>query len=390
MNEWNFDNIFNFREIGGLQSNICGNDGRKKYMHCGMFFRSALPIRLSSRDFDTIKKLQIQTVIDLRTPDELKLYPIPIMLQTNMDYYNIDLLDGKSLGDDLAASYIEIVENYSSIKKILNIIHNTSGPVLIGCGLGKDRTGVISALLQLIAGIRRSEIIYEYSLSSKLLAPYLGTSLKINGKIRDSAPEIMEHFINYLFDNYGGIADYCRALGYSEENILKLQGNLLTYECWDAFDSKENMIMSRLPKNDALIRQNFHKVINVWIISGNKVLITKRAQQKYCGGTWECCGGSVLSGECETRACYREAFEEVGVRLQDLQLIDKTIDEHKIVYTYVAHIDYSPVNINIEEISEYKFVSMPEIKSLMESCEFMPAIAGRFFRYQDCLTAFVS
>lgn len=93
----------------------------------------------------------------------------------------------------------------------------------------------------------------------------------------------MEHFIDYIYDNYGGIADYCRALGYSEKHFLKLQGNLLAYECWDAF------------------------------LLGNKVLITKRARHKYCGGTWECCGGSVLSGECEAKASFRDALEEYAI-----------------------------------------------------------------------------
>ena len=58
---------------------------------------------------------------------------------------------------------------------LLHIAHEPSKPLIIHCTAGKDRTGVICALILSLCGVPDSVVAYEYSLTEIGLAEFKET-----------------------------------------------------------------------------------------------------------------------------------------------------------------------------------------------------------------------
>jgi protein-tyrosine phosphatase len=111
-------------------------------------------------------------------------------------------------------------------------------PALVHCTAGKDRTGLIVALVLGLVGVSTTTIVEDYALSAQYLA---GTYLE---EARQRAeqygiswewfqhqvicpPEFMHATLQYLEERYGGIAAYVRAIGLSDMQCLRLQEALV-------------------------------------------------------------------------------------------------------------------------------------------------------------------
>ena len=96
------------------------------------------------------------------------------------------------------------------------------------CAHGKDRTGVITAILYLLAGATRENIILNYKVSYDYIRP------KVDPRIA-KAPDVMKHalrsdaynmetFLDHIDKAYGGdITVYLRSAGMTDEEILALK-----------------------------------------------------------------------------------------------------------------------------------------------------------------------
>ena len=87
-------------------------------------------------------------------------------------------------------------------------------------------------------------------------------------------------------------------------------------EQWDLYDKDFNKINKTAFRGDKLSDDEYHLVINAWIINDkNEFLITQRSPNKSHPCMWECTGGSALMGESDIEACVREIKEELGINI---------------------------------------------------------------------------
>lgn len=116
----------------------------------------------------------VTTLIDLRTDAERLRRPCPLAEDTRFTYHALPATGGDAIPaspDGVAASYIRMVDG--QMDAILRTIQTAESGVLFFCTAGKDRTGVVSALLQHRTGMPRDAIIADYLLSGENLADRL-------------------------------------------------------------------------------------------------------------------------------------------------------------------------------------------------------------------------
>ena len=170
--------VTNFRTIG----NIKNSDGR--ILKEGKFYRSAHLHKLKKKSIKTLENLGIKKIIDLRNSKEIS--QKPDVIPQNVDYKNYSafedegdqldqakklVLKGKVKGSDADHRMLDFYKTYAAenpeiIKKIIHEILDSEDPVLYHCTAGKDRTGIITALILTILKFDRTKIDNDYLLSN--------------------------------------------------------------------------------------------------------------------------------------------------------------------------------------------------------------------------------
>lgn len=119
--------------------------------------------------------------------------------------------------------------------------------------------------------------------------------------------------------------------------------------------------------------------VHVWILnSKGEVLIQKRNENlKRNPGKWAYTGGIVDEGETSLEGAIRETKEELGINVEDkIEYLLSFKRERGFVDVWLVKYDIDIENITLqgEEVSEAKWVSIKELKELMNSGKFVKAI----------------
>ena len=159
-------NTLNTRDLGGYTINS------RKVTRYKMFFRSDAPIQVSEEDIEQLLSYNITTIVDLRSDDEVQKKPCALKSDKRFEYYHCKIYgDGclpKSI-DAVPNSYFEMVDEQKTVLNIMRVFIKAEQGVLYHCSAGKDRTGVISALLLLLAGVSNVDILADYQISQAYL-----------------------------------------------------------------------------------------------------------------------------------------------------------------------------------------------------------------------------
>ncbi|RDY29337.1 tyrosine-protein phosphatase [Romboutsia weinsteinii] len=221
--------MINFRDLGGYKS----IDGRKvKY---GIFFRSGHLSDLSVEEKEYLKKLKIKNILDYRTEEEIRCYPTPELDNiTNIRITAMDMTtkNGLKFGsvEDMIKTFLYVEnsfqilkENYynlpinnPSYKKLVEFIKNPEMlPILNHCTAGKDRTGVGCAIILMLLGVSREDIVKDYLKSNDYTNESIKEFLENNPyakdaffKIKNDGYELPIEKLNYIF---GVNEDYINA-----------------------------------------------------------------------------------------------------------------------------------------------------------------------------------
>jgi protein-tyrosine phosphatase len=191
----------------------------------------------------------VRTVIDLRLAHEVEKYPNPFAAQQDLPgapvYLNLPLHDpAANAAMDVAPSmmheYIIILEQSKPhISSVIRAVASAmaEGAVVVHCHGGKDRTGIVVALLLSIAGVPRETIIEDYSLSEAQLEPLHAAWLEeqriaLGHRIdrprwMHSRPETMRGVLDFLDRGYGGPEGYLQAAGVSQPYITQIRNHLI-------------------------------------------------------------------------------------------------------------------------------------------------------------------
>ena len=248
--------VMNFREVGRLK----GDGG--KHVKPGMLWRSAGLDRPHAKDLDAIKSLSIQTVVDLRGPDERAAFPTHIALTESWDTLwsapevgdvqadAFGLLTQSRDKDVLTAAisklYTQIADQHAThIRMAFDAIASNRVPILIHCAAGKDRTGVVVALVLESLGVDRRDIMANYLETNAHLdwerlsvAATAGTGVGDNrldlitqpalALLKSAQPEFLQAALTDIDARYQSIdAFLTRKAGIPAETIAQVRESLL-------------------------------------------------------------------------------------------------------------------------------------------------------------------
>lgn len=244
-NQIKIKKVHNFRTLG----NIKNSEG--KILKEGMFYRSAHLHKLKKKSFNKIQELGIQEIIDLRNekertqkPDQLPnriIYKKYSAFEDQGDQLTqarklvlkgkVHAFDADKRMQDFYREYV--TENPEIIKKIITEILESDHPVLYHCTAGKDRTGIITALILTILKFDKNTINNEYLLSNNfrkhliLKRLRLANNLhflypKMDIKVLEKLSWVESNYLDTAFDEinkkYGSTENYIQnVLGISED-----------------------------------------------------------------------------------------------------------------------------------------------------------------------------
>ena len=166
---WSPTTAINFRDLGGIPTSETGR------LRGGMVFRSATPQFMTAADAtNLVAATGVQVVIDLRFAGEAAAEGSGGLTDTDVARHHIPIIGNggdvvadavpAGAGDLLGQHYISYVQHDpGAFVEIFQILAGPHGlPALLHCAAGKDRTGVVVALLLDVLGVSESAIIDDY------------------------------------------------------------------------------------------------------------------------------------------------------------------------------------------------------------------------------------
>ena len=229
-----FSSLLNARDLGGYPT-LDGAATRHRSL-----LRADDLTQLTPEGLQALADYGVETVLDLRWPEEIAAAPSPVPRQLpDVRYVSVSLLtespaDWGALGGYCAKEQwkITVLERLQpQLRSALAVIAAAgSGPLLFHCVAGKDRTGVIAALLLALAEVVPDAIAADYAASTgNLRDAYLR-------RYRDSDPaavieavrcpeQAIYNMMDYL-ERTGGTRAYLRRIGLAESEIARLRARL--------------------------------------------------------------------------------------------------------------------------------------------------------------------
>ncbi|HEX4579183.1 MAG TPA: tyrosine-protein phosphatase [Candidatus Dormibacteraeota bacterium] len=234
------DGLANLRDLGGLPTQ------RGELTHRGRLLRSDSPHDLSEAGLRALLDLGVRTVVDLRTVSERENLPSPLVGAGEVrDHHAPIFNDGDDFPRDLAtAAQVYcwwLRERGTGVAAALTAIADAeSTPILVHCHAGKDRTGVIIALVLRLAGVTVDAIADDYALSGVQLADMLArdrVSALAAGMDEVRAErlftvqrEAMVETLDCIDAEHGGAAQLLRRIGLDDARIDRLARLMLAPE----------------------------------------------------------------------------------------------------------------------------------------------------------------
>jgi len=210
-------NAFNIRDLGGYST----ADGAVTKFHT--FLRADDLANLDDAELQFLLDYGVHTIIDLRSKEECEKQPNPFAARTDVRYHNIALLDnvidedadalGATAQEFIKDFYIGLVDNTAAaIGAVFTALADADGAVLFHCAAGKDRTGVIAALLLGLAGVSEADIIANYEVTYTYIRrnpTFAGA--EYHSDLMLSSREYIESMIACVNSAHGGFVQYLKS-----------------------------------------------------------------------------------------------------------------------------------------------------------------------------------
>lgn len=154
-------------------------------------------------------------------------------------------------------------------------------------------------------------------------------------------------------------------------------------ELFDILDSEGQAIGQSKAREHVHASGDWHASVTIWVLnSRNEILLQKRAAEKDSfPDMWEIsCSGHLSTGEGPETAALRELEEELGVTAQasELEHLFRCQESHvlnngtfidnefKDVYLLKRDLDSSSLQLQSDEVSAIRWISIPALKTLIE------------------------
>jgi protein tyrosine/serine phosphatase len=233
---------FNFRDLGGYPAG--GGQVTKR----ARLFRSDGLHQLTDADMDILRSIGLSTIIDLRTPGEVEHTGRGLLGHEAIGYHHLAVVQwsgGEAVGapapagDDLAERYLWYLDTgRAALVTALGLVaESTNHPLVFHCTAGKDRTGVLAALVLDILGVEREAIVADYVITADRLElivdrirndpAYSAGMSKVPASRFTVEAATMERFLDGLYANFGGAGAWAVGAGVSPDDLDRMRTDLL-------------------------------------------------------------------------------------------------------------------------------------------------------------------
>jgi protein-tyrosine phosphatase len=243
-----FEAVLNFRDLGGYRT----KQGRRVAWR--RLYRSGEMHLMTGNDLTRLKEeVSLASILDLRNDLETKKQGVEPVNELGVRYFNVSLATGApdiNRENRIIRGYSNMGEVYlffvshkeygRRMVKALEIVAEADNyPLVFHCSAGKDRTGVLAALILSVLGVADDDIIQDYTLTApfmrQLFDRYYGVPNKLKsiyendlpGFFWESAPESMDLFLSTIKRSYGSIRGYLEAHGAEKSLFDQLENALL-------------------------------------------------------------------------------------------------------------------------------------------------------------------
>jgi protein-tyrosine phosphatase len=246
------ESAVNFRDIGGYRT----ADGRR--VRTGKVYRAGALNRLTDSDRELLARMGMKLVCDLRSQEEVEEEPDRLPDNPAPEYLHLPLkadddrlrrlrallFNRRQIALMLPEMYTDIMidRNANICGEVLRRLSEPENlPTIIHCTAGKDRTGVVVALLLSLLGVPDDIILADYSLSNRFFPTFLAYGEKtihpvawLGVKAEDiqpllvADPQTMRTALAHVRSKYSSVENYLRdAAGLDEGTLGRLRENLL-------------------------------------------------------------------------------------------------------------------------------------------------------------------
>jgi protein-tyrosine phosphatase len=229
----------NFRDIGGYPT----ADGQT--VRWRQVFRSDALHHLTPQDVARLRdEIALGDVIDLRSSAELQSEGRGPLAREVMRFHHYPLFDGNapkmapSPELTLADRYVLLAEFAKQpIARVIAALAATDAPAVYHCAAGKDRTGVVSAILLGLLGVPDEIVVADYAATQENLDAIIDRLMSTEGyqnmlsalppDTLHAEPDTMLTFLARMRGTYGSMRGYALAAGVAEDALDRLRTRLL-------------------------------------------------------------------------------------------------------------------------------------------------------------------
>ena len=233
-----WDGCLNVRDLGGHPTE---DGGETRF---GSVVRSDSLGNLTPAGWEALVEYGVRTVIDLRGDHEREEDPpreipvdvrhVPFMEASDEEWEEIgaelEALDELPVVEATRRAYLIFLERFKPnvANAVRGVAEAPEGGVVVYCVGGKDRTGLLTALLLHVAGVPTEEIAADYALSEERLRPRHDAWLEAAEtdaerrrleRITQTPPEVISGVFGELERRYGSVEGYLRDAGVSQEDL---------------------------------------------------------------------------------------------------------------------------------------------------------------------------
>jgi len=229
----------NFRDLGGYAT----EDGLRTRWR--VLFRADGLSELTETDLEVMRELGIRTVVDLRSGQEVEQSRFNVEAHP-VTFHHYPFIKALPNAEDFARApgflgtqYTEMLDEATPqiIGALSALAAPDARPAVFHCTAGKDRTGLLSALVLSLLGVPEETVIADYALSdaamsrlrAKLIKKYPdGGSVIADSDVLFSAdPANMVALFAHLRNRYGTVAEYAAQVGVPAGVVERLRESLL-------------------------------------------------------------------------------------------------------------------------------------------------------------------
>jgi protein-tyrosine phosphatase len=234
------EGCLNFRDLGGYPT----DDGRT--VRWQRLYRSDALHHLSAADVARVRdELGIGTVIDLRSTAELRGEGRGPLAAEPIGFHHLPLFDGEQSRPESWPALATLADRYfllaelakAPIARLIALLSGADGPAVYHCAAGKDRTGVVSAVLLGLLGVPDEVIVADYAATQENLDAIIERLMAAKGyqsmlaalppDTLHAEAETMIAFLTRIRQRYGSMRGYTRGAGVPDGHVDRLAGRLL-------------------------------------------------------------------------------------------------------------------------------------------------------------------